>query len=132
MLAQDLMTRSPVCVTTRTRLKDAIETMFAIDVRHIPVLEDERLVGMLSERDLRPLWDLALDSAVTDGRVYDRRVTDLMSSNPLTVDSEADADEVIELLLEHRIGAVPVVDADGMLVGIVSYVDVLKAAIGRL
>ena len=132
MIAHDLMTRSPVCVTTRTRLKDAIETMFAIDVRHIPVLEDERLVGMLSERDLRPLWDLALDSAVTDGRVYDRRVTDLMSSNPLTVDSEADADEVIELLLEHRIGAVPVVDADGMLVGIVSYVDVLKAAIGRL
>ena len=126
------MTRSPVCVTTRTRLKDAIETMFTIDVRHIPVLEDERLVGMLSERDLRPLWDMALDSAVTDGRVYDRRVTDLMSSNPLTVDSEADADEVIELLLEHRIGAVPVVDADGMLVGIVSYVDVLKAAIGRL
>lgn len=132
MLARDIMTNSPVCVTPKTRLKDAIEVMYANDVRHLIVLEHERLVGILSDRDLRALWDPALDVEVRDGRVYDRKVADFMSSGPLTVEAETDIDEVIELLLEHRVGAVPVVSSEGTLVGIVSYVDVLKAAHGRL
>ena len=74
----------------------------------------------------------AYRAEVRDGRVYDRKVADFMSSGPLTVEAETDIDEVIELLLEHRVGAVPVVSSEGTLVGIVSYVDVLKAAHGRL
>jgi len=132
MLARDIMTNSPVCVTSRTRLKDAIEVMYANDVRHVPVLDHQRLVGILSDRDLRALWDPALDVEVRDGRVYDRMVADFMSANPITVEAETDLDEVIEALLEHRVGAVPVVNAEGVLVGIVSYVDVLKAAHGKL
>lgn len=132
MLARDIMTNSPVCVTARTRLKDAIEVMYANDVRHVPVLDHQRLVGILSDRDLRALWDPALDVEVRDGRVYERVVSDFMSSNPITVEAETDIDEVIEMLLEHRVGAIPVVNAEGVLVGIVSYVDVLKAAHGKL
>ncbi|MCC6623798.1 MAG: CBS domain-containing protein [Deltaproteobacteria bacterium] len=126
------MTTSPVCVTARTRLKDAIEVMYANDVRHVPVLDHQRLVGILSDRDLRALWDPALDVEVRDGRVYERVVSDFMSANPITVEAESDIDDVIELLVEHRVGAVPVVNAEGVLVGIVSYVDVLKAALGKL
>lgn len=132
MLARDIMTTSPVCVTARTRLKDAIEVMYANDVRHVPVLDHQRLVGILSDRDLRALWDPALDVEVRDGRVYERVVSDFMSANPITVEAESDIDDVIELLVEHRVGAVPVVNAEGVLVGIVSYVDVLKAALGKL
>lgn len=132
MLANQIMTRSPVCVTTRTRLKDAIDVMYANDVRHIPVLDHERLVGILSERDLRSLWESALDPNVSDGRLYERTVSDVMTASPLTAEADADVDEVIETLIEHRIGALPVVDAEGVLVGIISYVDVLRAAIGKL
>ena len=132
MLARDIMTKSPVCVTPRTRLKDAIEVMYANDIRHVPVLENERLIGILSERDLRAVIDVAFDPDVNDGRLYERRVADFMSSDPITVEEESDVDEVIEALLEHRVGAVPVIDAEGGLSGIVSYVDVLRAAIGRL
>jgi len=132
MLAREIMTTSPVCVTAKTRLREAIEVMYANDIRHVPVLDHERLIGILSDRDLRALWDPALDVELRDGRVYDRTVSDFMSADPLTVDAEADIDDVIEMLVEHRVGAVPVVSAEGTLVGIVSYVDVLKAALGRL
>ena len=132
MRARDIMTASPICVTPRTRLGETIEIMHANEVRHIPVVEGQRLVGIISDRDLRALWDPALDVQVRDGRVYDRRVSDFMSADPLTVDSEDDVDEVIDLLVEHRVGAIPVVDAEGTLVGIVSYIDILRAARGQL
>lgn len=131
MLARDIMTTSPICVTIRTRLGEAIEVMHENDVRHLPVLEGERLVGILSDRDLRALWDPALDVRVGDGRVYDRRVSDFMSSDLITIAEEDDIDTVIDTFLDHKIGAVPVVDADGTLAGIISYLDVLQAARGR-
>lgn len=127
MRARDLMTTSPVCVTPRTRLGETIEIMYANDVRHIPVVDDTRLVGIVSDRDLRALWEPVVNAQIGDGRAFDRRVADYMSTDPVTVMEEDDATEVIELLVEHRIGAIPVIDADGVLVGIVSYIDVLKA-----
>jgi acetoin utilization protein AcuB len=130
MLARDIMTTSPICVSIRTRLGEAIQVMHENDVRHLPVLEGQRLVGILSDRDLRALWDPALDVKIGDGRVYDRRVSEFMSSDTLTVAEEDDIDTVIETLIDHKVGAVPVVDAEGLLVGIISYVDILKAARG--
>lgn len=131
MLARDIMTTSPICVTIRTRLGEAIEVMHENDIRHLPVLEGERLVGILSDRDLRALWDPALDVRVGDGRVYDRRVSDFMSSDLITIAEEDDIDTVIDTFLDHKVGAVPVVDADGTLAGIISYLDILQAARGR-
>jgi acetoin utilization protein AcuB len=49
-----------------------------------------------------------------------------MSGDVLSVDTQADATEVIELMLDNRIGAVPVTGEDGILLGIVSYVDILR------
>ncbi len=132
MLVRNIMTPSPVCVEPRTRLKDAVDLMYAADVRHVPVLEGRMLVGILSERDLRSLWDIAFDPTVNDGRLYQHRVAEVMSHDPVTISDEDTIDDVIDLLVEHRIGAVPVIDADGALTGIVSYVDVLRAARGKL
>ncbi len=132
MNARNIMTVAPVCVTTRTRLGEAISVMYENDIRHLPVLEGQRLAGILSDRDLRALWDPALDVQIRDGRVYDRRVSEFMSTDLLTVSEEDPIDDVIDLLVEHRIGAAPVIDADGTLVGIVSYIDILRAAQGRL
>jgi len=132
MRARDLMTTSPICVSSRTRLGETIETMYANDVRHLPVVDGTRLVGIISDRDLRALWDPVMNVQIGDGRAYDRRVSDYMSRDPVTVEEEDEVEEVIDLLLEHRVGAIPVVDADGMLVGIVSYMDVLKAARDKL
>ncbi len=80
---------------------------------------------MISDRDLGPLV-----------RNYDeaagRKITEYMSADIVSVEEDADLREVIETLLEQRIGAVPVVDGDGKLTGIISYVDLLRTYAGEL
>jgi CBS domain-containing protein len=133
--ASDVMVDRVVSVGPSDSVAAALEVLAELQVRHVPVVEDEQLVGMLSDRDLRSLGlyqlrDLAsLERLQTVGRMP---VADVMSSDVQTVDPEADVREVIELMLEEKISAVPVVDPHtGTLLGIISYVDVLRAA-GRL
>jgi acetoin utilization protein AcuB len=54
------------------------------------------------------------------------KISSIMTADVLSVDVESDVTEIIELMLEHKVGAVPVVDGDGGVVGIVSYMDVLR------
>ncbi len=60
-------------------------------------------------------------------RYLERTVGEVMQGDIVTLDSEDSVSDAIDLLLEHRVGAVPVVDRLGSLVGIVSYVDLLRA-----
>lgn len=124
------MTRNPTFVRASAPVRDALQLFQTLDVRHLPVVNaDGELVGMLSDRDLRAFtmpvvvngeWITTMQAAL------DARVSSLMSADPLYVNVESDADDIVELMLEHKIGAVPVADADGDLVGIVSYVDLLR------
>jgi acetoin utilization protein AcuB len=129
MVARDLMTMSPITITPQTRLRHAAQLLHTLEIRHLPVV-DERgtLVGMVSDRDLRALGIPALvEPGSSSSRTLEMPVAEVMSSDVLSVETEAHASEVVELMLEHKIGAVPVVDADGALVGIISYMDVLRA-----
>ncbi len=101
-------------------------------VRHLPVVEDGRLVGMVSDRDARRLIHpfFELDPATAARRDdLERPISALMSSDVISVNPETEVAEIIDLMIEHAIGAVPVIEADSQkLLGIVSYVDVLRAA----
>jgi acetoin utilization protein AcuB len=91
--------------------------------------ESGELVGILSDRDLRTLSIsyFASDELVTPRLALDERVASIMSTTVLSVDLDADAAEIVDLMLDHKIGAVPVVDEAGLLVGIIRYIDVLRA-----
>ena len=131
LTAHDLMTEDPTTVSTTATVQRAIWLLQTLDVRHLPVVdEDGALVGMLSDRDIRGLAFPKILGSEYVGAVQtalDAPVSTVMSGNVLSVDVEADAAEIIDLMLDQRIGAVPVVDADGTLVGIVSYTDILRA-----
>ena len=116
--ARELMTASPTVIDATSTLRTALEKLQALDVRHLPVVDtDGQLVGMLSDRDLRSYSGiLPLDASVSS----------VMSADVIAVDSEADLAEVVDLMLDNKIGAVPVLDADDALVGIISYVDILR------
>lgn len=128
-LAIDIMTNDPRTIREDESVTDALELLEQLDVRHLPVVDDEgNLVGMLSDRDLRPLRSERDDEdAIRRARTP---VADVMTSAVVSVTSDAELEEVVELMLEHRIGAIPVVDGEGQVVGIVSYVDVLRAYVG--
>jgi acetoin utilization protein AcuB len=128
--AIDLMTEDPVTVTASSTVGEAMQILQELNVRHIPVVnQSNELVGMLSDRDLRAV---SVPRTIDEEWLGELRialetpVARVMSSNVVTVQEEASMPEVIELMLDNKIGAVPVVDADSALVGIISYIDVLR------
>jgi len=125
MRAGELMTAFPVTVTSQATVAEALDLMRDMDIRHLPVVDGGALVGMLSDRDLAYLNVGAL---LTDRRELATPVIKVMRPDVICVGPETDVTEVIELLLEHKIGAVPVIrPGTQAVVGIVSYIDVLRA-----
>ena len=132
MLAEDIMTRNPVTVTERVPIGEALTLLSEQGIRHLPVVRGTEVVGILSDRDFGSLGI----SIVNDVEGYDRLrarlaqpVSVLMSGGVVSVSPQTEVSEVVELMLEEKLGALPVVGGeDDELVGIVSYVDVLRAA----
>jgi acetoin utilization protein AcuB len=130
MLAVDVMTPNPRTVRVDDSVESAIEALQVMEVRHLPVVdEDGELVGMVSDRDLSPYspgaseGDMGEDAVVARAR---RRVAEVMQGDVISVDTEAELTDVIDQILDQKIGAVPVVDGEGHPVGIVSYIDILR------
>jgi acetoin utilization protein AcuB len=123
------MRRDPASVPVRAPLLEAVAIMVDRDVRHVVVTDDERhVLGIVSDRDVRtaigdPLE--ALHQELTE--VDEMKVADVMTTDVVTVPERKPLEEVARLFMDGRIGAVPVVDDGRRLVGIVSYVDVLRA-----
>jgi len=132
LTAADIMTSDVVTISETSSLADALDLLSDLEIRHLPVVnESGEVVGMISDRDLRALglsMTSDLESLEKARRRLDVAVSTIMSSDVLSIEPSADATEIIDLLLEERVGAVPVIDGDNdELVGIVSYVDVLRA-----
>ena len=131
MQAQDIMTADPTTVSPEATVAEAWDLMRDHAVRHIPVVDRGALVGMVSDRDLAH-FDLArlltTESAEALRRELGTAVVTTMSADVVAVDPEAELGEIVDLLVDNRIGAVAVVRfGTRELVGIVSYIDVLKA-----
>jgi acetoin utilization protein AcuB len=130
MTARDIMTADPATVTPAATIAEAWDLMRELDVRHLPVVEGEALVGMLSDRDLGSLDVSRLlteEGADALRRRLARPVIQLMSADVVAVEPETEVSELVALFLEHKVGAIPVVAPDTrQILGIVSYIDVLR------
>ena len=128
MLAKDTMTENPVTATELMSVAEALGLLYELDVRHLPVVRGRELVGIISDRDLRSFSEVSEDEAIDAvERARSSTVGNFMNTSPVKVDPETGIREVIELMLLHRVGAIPVADLDtGDLLGIVSYVDLLR------
>lgn len=117
-------------------LRELLNAMNERDVRHIPIVEHGELVGMVSDRDLRLyLGEIFTDlSEHSSQRVrLETPARDIMQEKPISVSPTADGSEMVELLLENKIGALLVVEPGlGALRGIVSYEDILQAVADEL
>lgn len=131
MIVRDVMTANPATAAPTDTIADALDVLAELDVRHLPVVENNRLVGLLSDRDLRTY---ALPARVEFNNPQkaaarlEHAVAELMSGDVVSVAPEDDLIDLVRLMIDHKFGAVPVVDpVEGGLVGIVSYLDVLRA-----
>ena len=132
-LARDVMHKRLLTVGPETSLREAIEKLVRAEVRHLPVVDtDGRVVGMLSDRDLRTAVGDPREAMDNESLLIERAtVEQVMRTAVVVVQEDASIVEIADAFLDERIGAVPVVDADEVLVGIVSYVDVLAHLVGR-
>jgi acetoin utilization protein AcuB len=130
MIAGDLMTPDPTTVIPEASVAEAWDLMRDLDIRHIPVVEGRTLVGMVSDRDLGRMnmaGILASDGADALREELATPVVKIMSADVISVDTETDLGEVVTLLIEHKVGALPIVSPGTRdVVGILSYIDVLK------
>lgn len=126
---RDVMTASPRAVRESQTLTDALAEMVSGEFRHLPVVDDEgRLVGILTDRDVRAIVGdpVTVLRDETFGETLRLTVDEVMTTTPITVRVDDPIEALGAALLDERVGAVPVVDAERRLVGIVSYVDVLQ------
>lgn len=117
----DIMTTSAITVLETVMVSDAERTMSERDIRHLPVVDrNGRLIGILSDRDVLRTFEKSRDKAVA--------VADVMTEDVLTVRPETRACEATALMLDRKIGALPVVDPEMHVVGVVTETDFLRFA----
>lgn len=133
-IAADVMNRRLLVAHRGDSLMSAIQKLVDAEVRHLPVVdEDFRVVGILSDRDVRTTVGDPRAAIDREGEAFldAMQVDQVMSAEPLTVAADASILEIADTLLDERIGAIPVVAEDDRLLGIVSYVDVIAHFVGR-
>lgn len=126
----DVMTANPITIRSDKSLRTALELMQEHQVQHLPVMSSSgHLIGVVSDRDCR----LALNSPYTmrerwqdEDLVRKVQIRSIMAAAPIVVEPHAPAAEAARLMLEHRIGCLPVMRVE-TLIGIVTRSDLLVA-----
>jgi CBS domain-containing protein len=122
----DVMSPDPVTLCPDDTIGQAEEIMDERGFRQIPIVSRKELVGILTDRDIRSFVSGRLFGAPEErDRAMNTRISTVMTTKPISVEPEDELSDVIELLIEGKIGGIPVVDGERGLVGIVTYVDVL-------
>lgn len=130
MLIKDWMTKDPVTITEDTSMIKAIHIMKERRFRRIPVVTNGRLVGMVTDRDLKeasPSKATTLDVHELYYLLAELQVKEIMSRNPVSVLANDTVEHAAQVMLEHTISGLPVVDEDGKVVGIITQSDVFRA-----
>jgi acetoin utilization protein AcuB len=132
MLVKNWMSTKVVTIDAKGSMQEAINLMKKNDIRLLPVLSKERLVGVVTDRDLKQAS--ASDATTLDVHellylVSKIRVRDIMTEDPVTVAPDLTVEETAELLLEKKISGVPVVDAAGRIVGVITQTDLFRVLI---
>ena len=116
---RDAMTSNPTTVEPGTSAQEAARTMKAEDVGALPIVEGERLVGMITDRDIAI-------RLVAEGGSLDTPVGQLASKDLVTIDPQQELEEAARLMAEHQLRRLPVCEEDGRLVGILAQADLAQ------
>ncbi len=116
MNVDSIMTRNVVTVGMDYTIQIIRDILKNFEFHHILVLENQKLVGVISDRDL-------IDS---DTIPIDKTAQEIMSRNLITIDVETIIEKASDLLLENNISCLPVISPQGSVEGIVSWKDILK------
>jgi CBS domain-containing protein len=119
---REVMTSNPCSIDADKSVAYAAKMMRDEDVGIAPIVEGDRLTGVLTDRDIAV-------RVVAEGRNPEQvKVLEVASRDVVTLDPQQDLDEVLRLMARHQVRRLPVVEEDGRLVGVVAQADVAKEA----
>jgi CBS domain-containing protein len=135
MRVRDIMSSPAIVISPQTTIPAANALMKQYRIRHLPVVENGRLVGIVSQGDLRQASITAAinaDSYELHFMLDRLTVSRIMTRKVVTVTAEAFIVHAAELMTENKIAGLPVVDENGGVIGIVTESDLLKMLVRKL
>ena len=132
MLVKNWMSKNVITIDVNDSLKTAVKLLKEYKIRSLPVLENGKLVGIVSNGDIKRASASDASSLDIHEILYliDKiEIRSIMTKNPVTVFSTLTIDEVAEILLKKNISSAPVVDENGDIIGIITKTDILRVLI---
>ncbi|MBP2628523.1 MAG: putative signal transduction protein with domain containing protein [Firmicutes bacterium] len=129
MFVEQRMTPNPITITSAATIADASELMRVNKFRRLPVVDGGKLVGLVTDRDLRavsPSPATTLSIFELNYLLAKIKIKDIMQKKVITIQSAATVEEAAILLYNHRIGGLVVVDDHGTVSGIITETDIFK------
>jgi acetoin utilization protein AcuB len=132
MLVKDWMSKNVITVDVNACIEDAVNLLLENDKRTLPVMENNKLVGVITDRDLK--MASVSDTTVLDAHAFVHltskiKVKFIMTKNPITIPFDFTVEETASILLKHKISGAPVVNHEGKIVGIISQTDLFRVMI---
>ena len=130
MLVEDAMTSAVETLSPDETLRDAINLLRSKRIRHLPVVEASRLVGIVTDRDVKRATPSVLSGVAKedyDSALLSIKVAQFMTREPITVTRKSGLKTAVGIFINKKVGALPVLD-DGHLVGILTEIDILRVA----
>ncbi|MDP6231166.1 MAG: CBS and ACT domain-containing protein [Nitrospinaceae bacterium] len=124
MIVEDVMVTKPFTIKKDKSLIDAQKTMVKHSIRHLPVVERGKLIGIITESDIRGAFTNQKPNGKMESAPGKMKIEDHMTLGPLTVHKETNIEDAALTIYQNKIGALPVVE-NNKLVGIISIMDML-------
>ena len=128
MLVKDVMKTQLVTLNADSKLGFANDIMYLGRIRHLPVVKDDTVAGILTQRDL---YRASLTSILTNWKENKEfldsiKVSEVMTKNVITVTPDATIEEAAQIMIDKKVGGLPVVKEKNKLVGLITETDVLQ------
>jgi len=138
MLAMNLMTRDVITVPLETGVEEAHELMKAYNIRRLPVVDSEGgLMGIVTDRDVRHVlipWRSSKKGSQKEFYYLarDETVEEIMTTEVITIHPHTSVAEAARLIHQNKFGGLPVVDDEGLVVGIITAIDLIALLIEQM
>ncbi|MGQ3684614.1 MAG: CBS domain-containing protein [Candidatus Loosdrechtia sp.] len=134
MLVKDVMKTQLVTLNADTKLGFANDIMYLGRIRHLPVVQGDSIVGILTQRDL---YRASLTSILTSWKENKEfldsiKVSDVMVKNVITISPDVTVEEAAKVMIDRKVGCLPVVKDNNKLVGLITETDVMQYFVTRI
>jgi acetoin utilization protein AcuB len=132
MLVSNWMSKDVISVDVNDSMQDAAKLIRKHKINRLPVMENGKLVGIVTDRDLKR----ASASDVTTLEIHELlfliseiKIRDIMTKDPITIPIDYTIDEAAQVLLEHKLSGAPVVDHEGQIAGVITQTDIFRVLV---